>query len=196
MKLSLHIFLASCLGAVAVSTAVAQKPQPSSGPLIRQPGKFCSWRIDFSHPEDKQKPAGRSPQFLPRGNNAMLPLPPRTITFIRTAPLWRAVTVNVSGHMLLQCSDGVNEFIQTSNMQYPGVAPRDVITGKRMDGMVDFSSGRFPDMDWISASTFIGMQAVHTYQCLVFTNGDMTAWVDNDSRFPVLWQRAGEVRKF
>jgi len=51
-------------------------------------------------------------------------------------------------------------------------------------------------MGWISAGTYTGIQKAVGRDCIVFQKDDMTAWVDEDTRYPVKWQRGGEIRTF
>ena len=196
MKQLSSIFFGFVMSIVTASPACAQKPQVPAGPLLKKADAFSAWRIAFSYPEDKQQSKNSTNSYLSSGHDFMLTAPPRKITFIRTNTFWRAVTVDVAGHSLEQWSDGVNEFVQGSDMKYPMLCPIDEMSGRRTTLLVNFGAGDLPDMDWISAETFSGMQSIDSHPCMVFAKGDIVAWVDNETRFPVRWQRGSEVRTF
>jgi hypothetical protein len=70
---------------------------------------------------------------------------------------------------------------------------------KNMSGVgiiPNFGAIGFPDMTWVSAATYSGVEPIGGHPCLVFKKDDMTAWIDQESRYPVQWQRGGELRTF
>ena len=129
-------------------------------------------------------------------NGAMLPAATRSVTVTRTKPLWLAVTVDVKGNTMNQGGDGTLQILNVSGSPAPIPAPTDLVDSK----LVDFSRVDFPDMAWISPKTYVGVQKIGELPCLVFKNadpaGEMTAWVDLESRFPVLWRQGNQTRAF
>ncbi len=55
---------------------------------------------------------------------------------------------------------------------------------------------QFFGFEWITAGTYIGVEAVGGTRCLVFQKDDATAWVDLVKRQPVLWKKGAETRYF
>jgi len=183
-------FFYPCLGLVALfaqsSAWAADLPKElPPGPLLRKGGDRCAWQITFSY----------NPQPPQATENPYLSAPPRKTTFTRTKAVWRAVTEGMNGKFLELCSDGKNEFIKSSALPAPTFVPTDD-KGVRPPFLFDFGSGNYPDLDWISAETFVKIQPLQSRTALVFVNGDTTAWIDAETRFPIRWQRKGETRVF
>jgi hypothetical protein len=174
------------LAGIPVGTAEEiQNQSIPAGPLLKKGGEFCAWQILYSY-------AG-SP--APESSNPLLSAAPRKVTFMRCKTLWHAVTQDLAGNVLEQCFDGITEYIIGTKQQAPVFCPTDD-TGGRTKTLFDFGSGNYPDMDWISVATFIKIQSLEGRDCLLFQKGDMMAWVDEHTRFPVLWRRGGETRVF
>ena len=163
------------------------------GPLLSKSPALSAWQIDYSYASDKQ--AAQKPAPTPAVSNAppliqsLSVLPPRTLILTRTKPIWHAVLVDISGGKAEQWFDGsARYFLQK------GYTP--FITSNSESRFPDFTTIDFPDMNWVSASTFVGTEVMDAHPCLVFSKGDMKAWIDTQSRFPVRWQRKEETRKF
>ena len=188
--LAVQWHILSAMGQSAPAAAVAPLP---SGPLLRQATNFSAWQINYRYPGDPEKPGAAAAPSGPAASNSVSFAAPRRITIIRTYPVWRAVFQNVDGALVDEWSDGRMQYFQTSE-QAPGqLMTRD---GSGVPTFPDFSKKGFPDMDWISASTYAGAQMIGSRKCLVFKKDDMIAWTDLQSRYPVRWQHGEEVREF
>ena len=165
-----------------------------SGPLINTGGDFAAWKIQFTYATDKKQGANavnRAPPQSFQQPNSIPSSPPREITFFRTKPLWHAVIIDTVGEKMDEWSNGgprmfiVNDrrpILAPSNAGFATVFP-------------DFTNG-FPDMDWISLSTFSGLQNLEGRPCLLFTQNDVQVWIDSETRYPVQWQKGGEKRVY
>lgn len=176
----------------------AASPAPDTlptGSLLNATPDFSTWQIDYSYPGDANKMTGKTtgtPVPAPPNPNlaSLSSLPPREIIWTRTKPLWHAVTVDTSGAKIEQWSDG-NVRLGAEGGRPPSHAPSPTVDPLYLD----FNKG-FPDMDWISLAAFTGKQSMGGHSCLAFAKGDMKAWVDSETRYPVQWQRGGETRIF
>jgi len=171
--------------------SVSQSPALPPGPLLSNGGDLSAWQISYSYASDNNKDAASA--ATPPPANAVLILPVRSITITRVKPKYHVVMIQKSGTKLEQWYDGETRF-----MEQPGVANPQI-----MDNVVtavspfpDFTSTDFPDMGWIDSSHYTGVADMGGRKCLVFNNGDMTAWIDPQTRFPVQWQRGTETRTF
>jgi len=198
----LVLFEASAIALQATEPAGTLKQEPlPPGPLLQRIPDFSSWRVNFSYVQDQAKPAdGNNPPPTRRDDTFFLPAAPRTLTITRTNPRWLAIMKDVQGNLLEQCFDGEREFVSGS-MEQGGVPQGafivipDFATGV-VEKHIDFSRMDFPDMDWISKETYKGTQTNNERTYLVFNKGEITAWVDLASRFPVQWKKGGETRTF
>jgi hypothetical protein len=178
---------------VADDSGGGETPLPD-GPLLNVAPDFSTWQITFSYASDKPSAAGKAPPApLPPPPGILSTLPPRTITVIRTKPLWHAEIIDTAGWKMDQWDDGASRYYIAS-----GSPPRFVPNGYGSDPkFTDFTTASFPNMDWISAATYVGTAPMDSHKCMVFSKGDMKAWIDLETRFPVRWQRTdAETRTF
>lgn len=183
------------ISALAADPAITQEPLPP-GFLLRRIPDFSSWRISFTYTQDKAKPAEeKQPDYPPNAETYGLPFAPRSITITRTKPRWLVVIQDVKGNTMEQCSDGLSEFVSGSTLPEALLVPRTpMVSGP--ENLTDYGRVDFPNLEWISKETYMGTQTNNERTYLVFTKGDMTAWIDSASRLPVLWKQGGETRTF
>jgi hypothetical protein len=180
-------------GLVAADPAVEPTPLPN-GPLLDAGANFSAWQIVYSYASDKPSAGGKPPQAPPKPPpGTFSTLPPRTITVIRTERLWHSETIDTSGEKMDQWFDGLVRFFVEN-----GIPPELPPSGSQFAARYpNFSAIGFPDMDWISPSTYLGTQTMNSRPCLLFSKGDMKAWINLETRFPVRWQRGdAETRTF
>ena len=181
------------------ASALTSVPAPKGaklpiGLLLRRISDFSSWQINFNYAKDKEKASPEHPAEYGFGLDAdFLPAPLRRITLTRTRPRYLAVSVDVKGNVLEQSSDGVQEFLHNPRSGQMMSLIRDDTTPLRI---CDFAKVDFPDMEWVSKETFTGIQSIGEIECLVFQKEGKTAWIDAQTRFPVLWRKEGETRTF
>jgi hypothetical protein len=174
------------LAASAALRAADPAPEPAPpGPLLKKAGDICAWQIVYKY-ESKHAPGT---------DNLFLSTAPSKVTFTRTRPLWIAVTEDLGGNVLTQCSDGLQEFVLGTRQEAPIFCPVEE-GGKRTKFLVDFGAGDYPDLDWIAAGTFVKTTDLGGHRSLLFQKGDTWAWVDEETRLPLLWKRPGESRTF
>jgi hypothetical protein len=98
---------------------------------------------------------------------------------------------DIAGYTIDQwISDGTT-FYMTSGSDGPSVVPTSL---RKYFG--NFTAADFPDMQVVSPQTFTGIQKVGSASCLVFTQDDVTAWIDVETRYPVAWRLGSETRTF
>ena len=196
MKPALIYFFICVNALAALAQSGDEKPPLPPGPLIRAVQDLSTWQVTYAYGDDKKKEASPSANPTPapvivKGTISMAV--PRRITLTRTKPLWVAMVDNVDGRKYEEWSDGYVQIFRADGAAEVGLVPKD------SDGvpmLPNFGAMGFPDMEWISDKTYSGVQTVGGRQCLVFTNGSMTAWVDVESRFPLRWQQGQEIRGF
>jgi hypothetical protein len=195
-----------CLGVCAgLTAAVAQttggtaaKPPLPGGPLLLKPEALSTWVITYAYPGEDKKAASatgaqRPAPVIPTQSAVSLARP-RQITLTYTKPLWRAVVVNIDGRNEMEWSDGKVQIYEADGKSDPGLVPKDM-SGRPL--LPNYGRIGFPEMDWVSVATYTAVQSVGQHACLVFQKDDMTAWVDQDTRYPVKWQRGEEeIRGF
>lgn len=170
---------------MAADPAVEQAPLPG-GPLLNAGDDFSAWQITYSYASDKPSATGK-PSPPP------IPAPLRTLTLTRTKPFWHAEAIDISGGKMDQWCNGALRLVVVGDRP-PGLPPSGANFAAKFP---NFSAISFPDMDWISPSTYVGMQLLGLNKCMVFSKGDMKAWIDLETRFPVSWQLGStETRTF
>lgn len=197
MKKLFH--LCGCLGVLSLCLgdldAQTQGPPPlPPGPLLQKMADYSAMQITYSRPDDQAKLAASAkapppaPTFFPT-------VPIRKLTLTRTKPIWHAVRVDIYGNSVGKWYDGAEYFYEVAGISQPLYCDTKV-DGFRSAAVPDFSRCDFPDMDWVSPQTYVGVEAMGAGKCLVFKKGDMTAWIDLESRFPVQWKQGVETRTF
>jgi hypothetical protein len=99
--------------------------------------------------------------------------------------------VDIHGNSVDEWSEGTGVYRTASGLPDPFLQNAGEFTG-----FPDYTKVDFPDMEWISPTTYQGVQVMGGRPCLVFKTGEMTAWIDLESRLPVQWQRGNETRTF
>lgn len=196
MKPALIYFFVCVNALAALAQSGVEKPPLPPGPLIQAVQDLSSWQITYAYGDDKKKGASPSANPTPapvvvKGTVSMSV--PRRVILTRTKPLWVAMVENIDGRKYEEWSDGHVQMFRVDGTTDAGLVPKD------SDGtplLPNFGAMGFPDMEWISDKTYTGVQNVAGHQCLVFTKGSMTAWVDLETRSPLRWQQGEEVRGF
>jgi hypothetical protein len=172
----------------------ADPPALPQGPLLSPNPDFSAWKIDYSYGSDNDathKPVPPPP--LPPGNFSIRPI--RSLTITWTKPLWHSVAIDTAGVRTEQWCDGTIRLF-TENGSSPAFSTQTLGSSALAAKLFDFSSQKFPDMNWISPSTFAGTASVNGRSCIVFQQSGMQAWVDLQTRVPVQWKRGDETRVF
>jgi hypothetical protein len=194
------IFLVICASvavALAQTGGEANKPPLPAGPLIRRPLDFSAWVITYLYPGETPKSVAvaasehRSPASAQLG--LFFSASPRSVTLTYTNPFWHGAAENIDGCKVQQWSDGKNQYFEAVGI--PGA--QTVPTNQAGIPLIpNYGAPGFPDMDWISADTYTGIQSVGGHDCIVYHKDEMTAWIDQVTRYPVKWEKGGEVRSF
>ncbi len=174
-----------------LAAAAAEKPPIPEGPLLQAHPDFCTWQITYSYPSDTRIPT--SPARAPHGNMPSIAslsfLPPRTYRVTRTNSVAHAVIIDIAGGKTEEWFDGLDCYLLQK-----GFSP---LFADRIDlRFPDLRTTAFPDLDWIAASTFAGTEIIDHRPCICFRKADMKVWIDAKTRFPVRWERQGEIRNF
>jgi len=176
------IALGLCLNLVSTGTGQEQQSLPA-GWSPRPPSASSAWLIAYSYGgENGAQPVQSQGSFSFAA--------PRQVTVIHVKPLWEAIAENIDGRKLEQWSDGVVRIFKADGNANADLVSKDTL------GYLLPDYGDFPDMAWVSAATYCGVQNVGKQRCFIFKKEGMTAWIDQESRYPVKWQRGMEVRTF
>jgi len=189
------VFLLQCgLLVVCVATARigAAEPLPP-GPLVASIANTASWEIVFQYRDDEDR-EGR-----PAGNSSMHQRDPKRIELIRTQPLWHAIVVDGAGSTREFWSNGILIYTPPPDGAQPMIL---AVNRESLDPRVQtrvlaaLGSGKFPDFEWLTQASYQGMEKKAGRNCLIFQNDDKEAWIDAESRAPILWRQGVEVRTF
>jgi hypothetical protein len=180
-------------------------PVPSaalpSGPLINKIGNMDAWKIDFTYAKKEKGGEQGSKQEVDSAATAssdpdenIFAVPNRRIIITYTKPIMHVQIEKTRGAAVHQWSNGEIQYLDLPKM---GAFLYNRIPGKNStEEYIDFRNGQFPDMEWISKETYVGMREAGGRNCLMFTSNEMTAWVDSETRYPLFWRRGNETRVF
>jgi hypothetical protein len=166
------------------------------GPLLKGAPDDAHWLVRFAYPGSSTADASQSP-----ASQALIPPRPTEVSVVKTKPLWHAVTSGRTG-VLMDCwGDSGATYSMPSKAKDPAFEISRNQTTKQFDipipAAVGYDKRDFPDMEWISSSTYIG--SLKDGAVLVFrekADGGATVYVDGKSRLPLRWQKVHEVRDF
>ena len=180
------------LSLVAQTPAIPDKPNLPAGPLLSKPAAYSKWEINYVYasdkgPKSKETPEAAASALIPEES---VPGKIKKVTLLHTEPLWHVEAEDSKGITTGLWYDGMTMFTEVEGVP---------VAVSRMTGVtipLDFGATGYPDLDWITADKFVGMDSSPGLLCMVFKRGDTTAWVALDGRYPVLWQRKDETRTF
>lgn len=177
---------------VAANFSGAAEPLPP-GPLVAAIENTAAWEIAFQYRDDEAK------EGQPAGKSSLHQRDPKKIELIRTRPLWHAIVVEGSGSTREFWSNGMLIYAPLPDGAQPMILS---INRDNLDPRVQarvlaaLGAGKFPDFEWLTPESYQGMEKKAGRTCLIFRNDDKEAWIDAESRAPVLWRQAAEVRTF
>ncbi len=186
----------------------APRPVPPSGPLLQNAPEFSNWETNFTYPEDSAKkdkaPANRET------------LPQQIIT-TKTGTIIHEVATSLGGKQTDKWYNGKLQYEKSATSGSWRVKTGSVTNGAYDDRTyVPFSATGFRDLDWISASTYVGTIPYGNRTCLVFSKvgadkvnlGDSStqkktlgtlqtvAYIDAETRLPISMRDGGSVRVY
>ena len=175
-----------CLGQTLGAAPADNRPPPPlpEGPLLKKPADWSAWRIRYTYASDNS--AALNPALAAMSLDS---LNLRQVTITRTKPLWSSSSETTSHKKLEQWFTGAARFCKASD------EPGPFLLGIPDPRFPDYSRG-FPDLDWVDAKSYSGVDTVEGHPCLVFTKGGMIAWIDLKTRYPLKWQNGDEKRSF
>ena len=196
-------FLLTCglfgMGLVALLAAdlppeVEKTPLPA-GPLLSRAPAYAQWQIAFTYAGDKSgngNAAGTSTTSVVGKPDGSFP---RLVAVTLTRPLWHAVQVAVDGTASECWDDGYMPY-EIGQQKIPIVINMSV-PGTVLPHFLDHRGGDFPDVGWVSAQTYLGIQKGTTYWVFQQQGDDgAMVWIDLNTRLPVRWQKGYETRDF
>ncbi len=195
---SLLLLLVS--GAFAADPAGEYDPTPlPSGPLLKKMPNYAVWQVTYVFEVAKAPapPAGDATVAVPPGEAAKAPVShlPKLLTITQTKPFWHAVAVDLSGEKHETWSDGTVRYevgaTESEILPISNSVPGNEVRVRNYFG----TKGDFPDMDWISAKTYLGTQKGTAFWVFEGPEG-MMAWIDSGTLNPVRWKKGSETRTF
>lgn len=206
------------------NSGLAMTPLPP-GPILLPLADMCAWRILFSYGNGpagagNTANAANAGKLAP-GTKGL----PQMVSVVQTKPLWHTTIVTMDGkriecwgeggdvcYLILGAGEKPTVLMKHSTAMVPELTGQLGPNGKpttvmKLEGG-DFEGGPgskylfspgqgsiFPDMDWLSPQTYVGLQQ----GALVFReqgSGGAEAQIKADTRFPVSWTKGNEVRTF
>lgn len=195
----------------ATQTATATKPTLPTGPLLRTVDNFSRWEVSFAYSDDQQKKGDTiDAKATSLSENAR----PRKITTTKTGPIIHEETTDVIDRQTDTWFNGNTQYAKAGSSRIwlqasPGLMGDTAYHPLPANG--------FRNLDWITPDNYVGLvPAAGGRQYLVFTQGglqklDLTdaaerndrmtkagtiAYVDADSRLPILVRINGETRAY
>jgi hypothetical protein len=180
-----------CSGVGSKAQTVKNEIDVSSlrNPIIHAVPDQAKWEIFITYPQAAtvEKNKGNP---IPGGGF----IPPSKITVTWTKPFCHIVQVDMAGHVTEVWFDGSQAYmIDSSNLQ---VNPVDPLYLGKTSVFINYPEKGFPDMDWVSAKTYVGTTILDSLHCLEFKQGTTVVLVDINTRLPICWQRNGEIRRY
>jgi hypothetical protein len=187
-------------GAADPTPPTMEKTPLPPGPWITQMPSFSMWRIVFSSTGDK--PAGKpdaaeKPEASDKVSDATMLLP-RSVLVTRTLPSYHVTMPDTAGRSSEVWCDGKSSYLQTPGHATPYVPGSNPDGSAAIPSYLDYGKIDFPDVEWVSAKTYLGSIKGESTSYLVFRNDEKgpTVYVDAAKHRPVRWQSASELRKF
>jgi len=174
MKRTLLILLAS------VGIARAQEQFPGGEPVRRRAPEFSRWVITVN------------PQRSEGGNAAAFD---RKVIVTKTREILHERISNHSGQQRERWVLGRFQYSQFGpKKEFLPFTRRSISPEGDPDRYVDYSATDFPGFEWVSPEYFTGIKKANGRECLVYSKGDMTAFVALDNRLPVGLVKDGKQR--
>jgi hypothetical protein len=188
------LFFAGLSASLAVDPASLDQTPLPAGRLINRAPDFAKWEITFSYPKDN-KASGTTSTTPPPVPGAVNIGRPQSLIITQTRPLWHGVLIDEFKNKTDAWYDGAVPYI-TGPLQTKAVVMYMNTPGLQMPKFLNYRGNDFPDVDWVSAQTYLGTEKVTSYW--VFQNGPTgpTLWINSTTRYPVRWQSGPETRTF
>jgi len=176
------------LGLAFIGMALGEPEHVPSGVLLKRAPDYSAWTISVTYPGAPAAATGQGTQQV------------QQVSVTRTKPLWHAVSRGKGGVVADCWGDARQTFSIMPQIPQASILTRGVDSGKFEvpDQLtVGYDKRDFPDMDWVSASTYKG--SLKDGKILIFQESDgegATVYIDAESRLPIRWQKPGEVRDF
>jgi len=188
------LFFAGLTASMAVDPASLEQTPLPAGRLINRAPDFSKWEIDFSYGNDKK--ASGTTSTPP--TSLLGPVKfgrPKSVVITRTKPLWHGVLVDEFDNKTEAWFDGAVPYV-IGPLQTTAVVMYMNTPGLQMPQFLNYRGNDFPDVDWVSAQTYLGTEKGTSYW--VFQNGSNgpTIWINSTTRYPVRWQSGPETRTF
>jgi hypothetical protein len=198
MKTLCAILIALCgIGVAAADDSLTDlEPTPlPAGPILRRAADFSQWQIDFTYQKKSDAPAGADPS-VPAGalaKSADADLPER-VTVTRTRPRWHSALVLGSGRKRELWFDGAMRY--EVGPEPTTITPIAAFNPGYNPPFLEYSNHDFPDVEWVSFKTYLGMQKGTNFWVFQEGPGGPIVWIDSTMRRPVIWKNSEETRTF
>ena len=175
-------------------------PTPPPGALLKRAPDFSQWVVIYSNPPPPPKKEGGTSGkgASASAGDAAKPILIKRVEITKTGPVRCLVTVDSDGHRSEVWCNKELQITCMSGWNYPWITG---VNDSRNPFRVDFSRSDFNECEWISASTFKGIQKFQGKDCLVFgqsadsdpTHFTTAAYIDLETRLPVMAVAGGEI---
>ena len=184
------------------------RPVPPPGPLLNPAPKFSAWTITYLYPQEQKQRAGQ-------GRPAPIdPTAPRKIVTIKTGDIVHEDTTSVSGAHFDMWQVGRSIYTKPHGQAYWGESGGDKMQDTRgnQGGDLALPPSGFRDLDWVNEGSYAGPVHLTNAVYLLFVAPGaadvdihnvaslvaqpLLAYVDEETRLPVLLRVNGVIRSF
>lgn len=188
-----------------------------SEPLLHPAPAFSQWTITFSYPEDQKENSPDTPAKTAKPIPENLSIRPRTIITTKTGEIIHEETLTVGGKKTENWQVHGDYYIKFPAKSFWSAyeKPDSTQIASGTGIVMGLPSSGFRGLDWISRETYAGKFKTSLGNCLVFVPGGRNtvpagtpgklkeleslptiAYIDAETRLPILVRAAGETRMF
>lgn len=193
------------------------KPMPPPGPLLAPAPGFSQWTITFSYGEAQKETGLATASAAPQPITGNMAVRARTIITTKTGEIIHEETLTLGGDKTEDWQVHGDYYVK-----YPGKSfwsayekadPTEIASRNRV--AMGLPPSGFRDLDWIGKETYAGETKTDSGYCLIFVPGGLNtlnaedpsqqnklgslpkiAYIDAETRLPVMVRAAGETRVF
>lgn len=177
--------------------AIRKEPLPN-GPLIKPLPNPAHWQVHISYSSRTAEPDPAAP--APANASDAAATLPRSLSVKRFGAWTCAQAVTGDGQKTEAWFQNRTPYLLLADNSPVVLSVSDRDDETPILPLFNIDSQHFPDTEWVSAKTYLGIQSLSSKECLVFRQTDDAAsavvWVDLETRYPIQWKRESETRVF